>query len=43
MAKVVAAVWGTEFIQFLSALAILHHGQFEEYEEFILFLVLVSS
>ena len=24
-AKVVAAVWGTEFIRFLAALAILHH------------------
>ena len=24
-AKVVAAVWGTEFVQFLAALAILHY------------------
>ena len=26
-AKVVAAVWGTEFIQFLAALAILHQDE----------------
>ena len=32
-----AAVWGTEFIQFLVALAILHQDNFEEYDEFILF------
>ena len=36
-AKVVAAVWGTEFIQFLAALAILHYNYFEEQEKFILF------
>ena len=28
MAKVVAAVWGTEFIQFLSVLAIFSPGRF---------------
>ena len=28
-AKVVAAFWGTELIQFLAALAVLHHGRFE--------------
>ena len=28
-AKIVAAVWGTEFIQFLAALAILHHNDFK--------------
>ena len=33
--KVVAAVWGTEFIQFLAALAVFHWD--EEYDEFILF------
>ena len=30
MAKVVAAAWGTEFIQFLTAPAILHQEEFEE-------------
>ena len=34
---VVAAVWGTEFIKFLAALAILHQDDFEEYDEFIRF------
>ena len=34
-AKVVAAVWGTEFTQFLAALAVLHQN--EEKDEFILF------
>ena len=29
-AKVVAAVWGTEFIQFLAALAVFHQDYFEE-------------
>ena len=29
-AKVVAAAWGTEFILFLAALAILHSADFEE-------------
>ena len=28
--KVVAPVWGSEFIQFLAALAILHSDNFEE-------------
>ena len=28
-AKVVAAFWGTELIQFLAALAVLHYGRFE--------------
>ena len=36
-AKVVAAAWGTEFIQFLGALAILHNDYYEEYDEFIRF------
>ena len=34
-AKVVAAVWGTECIQFLAALAILHQDNFEEQDEFL--------
>ena len=29
-AKVVASIWGTEFIQFLTALAIVYYGDFEE-------------
>ena len=47
-AKVVAALWGTEFIKFLAGLAILHHddmkewiwtapGCYEEKDEFLLF------
>ena len=32
-AKVVAAVWGTELIQFLSAPAIFHQEDFEEKDE----------
>ena len=40
-AKVVAAVGGTEFIQFLAALAILHQEGFEQQEEFILFLHII--
>ena len=36
-AKVVDAGWGTEFIQFLAALAVLHWADFEKYDEFILF------
>ena len=31
--KVVAAVWGTELIQFLEALAIFHQDDFEEKDE----------
>ena len=37
-AKVIAAIWVTEFIQFLVALAILHKDDFEEQDKFILFL-----
>ena len=29
-ANVVAAVWGTEFLQFIVALAVLHEDDFEE-------------
>ena len=36
-AKVVAAVWGREFIQFITALAILHQNDFKEKDEFFLF------
>ena len=36
-AKVVAPVWGTEFIQFLAALAILPRSILEEYNEFNIF------
>ena len=36
-AKVVAAVWGTGFIQFIAVLAALHYDDFEEYDELILF------
>ena len=37
-AKVVASVWGKEFIQLLAALAVLQKDNFEEKDEFILFL-----
>ena len=36
-AKVVAPVWGTEFIQFLAAQAILPRSILEEYNEFNIF------
>ena len=36
-AKDVAAAWGTELIKFVTILAILHFGEFEEQDEFILF------
>ena len=39
--KDVAAVWGAEFIQFLAALAIFHKDEFEEKDEFILFLQII--
>ena len=39
--KDVAAVWGAEFIQYLAALAILHKDEFEEKDEFILFLQII--
>ena len=39
MAKVVAAVWGTKFIQFLAAPAILYEDEFEEQDELILFFI----
>ena len=32
-AKVIAAVWGKELIQFLAALAIFHQDDFEEKDE----------
>ena len=32
-AKVVAALWGAEFVQFLSALAVFTVKRFEEYDE----------
>ena len=35
--KVVAAVCGTQFIQFLATLDILHEDDFDELDEFILF------
>ena len=31
--KVVAEVWGTEFIQFLATLDIYHHDDFEDKDE----------
>ena len=32
-AKVVAAVWGTEFMEFLATLAIFHQNDFQEKDE----------
>ena len=36
-AKVVAAVWGTEFLQFLSVMAVLHWDELKEKNEIVLF------
>ena len=41
MSNVVAAVWGTEFIQFLAARAVLHWDDFDNKDELILFFKII--